>query len=356
MVVAVTGYHGTGSSAVLALLSEYEGCSEGGLRSYEHVPFYFPNGFFDLEDKLLLANDPHRSDEAIKSFRKAMYELNYKIFGWMGTYNQYFGNEFKENVDEFLNSIIQFEYDGSKYNFYERGDFSLIKFIKDCIKTFLPNKEVIGEFGRMLPKRIKQKMEISFVSEEEFFESARVFVKNYFKMVNRNNSSTLLIDHLLFPHNANRVEKYFDDDFRLIIVDRDIRDLFVLCKYVWVGMGFESPYPSDAEAFLKHRINMKKAEKKSDNPNILYINFEDLVYKYDETVAKIEKFVGLKPEQHINPRTRFIPENSINNTQNFLIEKEWEEEVKIFETLKDEIYDFPFERKAKLEDTFDNQE
>ena len=356
MVVAVTGYHGTGSSAVLDLLSEYEGCSQGGLRSYEHVPFYYPNGLFDLEHKLLLGNDPHRSDEAIKSFRSAMYELNDKNFGWMGTYDQYFGDEFKKNVDDFLESIIQFECDGHWYNYHQRGKFSLKKFFKDCVKTVIPQKQIIGEFGREVPTLVKQKMEISFVSEEEFFASAKVFVKNYLKMINRENVPTLLIDHLLFPHNAYRMAKYFDDDFRLIIVDRDVRDLFVLCKYIWAAMGFEPPYPTDAEAFLKHRISMKKAEKKTDNPNVLYINFEDLVYKYDETVAKIEKFVGLTPEQHLNPRTRFIPENSINNTQNFLIEKEWEEEVKIFEKQKDEIYDFPFERKAKIEDTFDNQE
>ena len=356
MVVAVTGYYGTGSSAVLDLLSEYEGCSEGGMHSYEHVPLYFPNGLFDLEHKLLLGNDPHRSDEAIKSFRKAMYELNDKNFGWMGTYNQYFGNEFKENVDEFLSSITQFECEGLWYNYYKRGNFSPVKFLKDCVKTVLPNKQIIGEFGRKNPVLVKQNIEISFVSEEEFFKSAKIFVKNYLKMINKDNVPTLLIDHLLFPHHAYRMDKYFDDDFRLIVVDRDIRDLFVLSKYIWQEMGFDSPYPTDAKEFLKHRVNMKNAEKRTDNPHVLYINFEDLVYKYDETVAKIEKFVAFKPEQHINPRTRFIPENSINNTQNFLIEKEWAEEVKVLENQKDEIYDFPYERKAKLEDTFDNQE
>ncbi len=356
MVVAVTGYHGTGSSAVLDLLAEYEGCSEGGLRSYEHVPFYFPNGLFDLEHKLLLGNDPHRSDEAIKSFRHAMYELNRRNFGWMGTYEQYFGTAFKDNVDEFLANITQFECDGLWYNYYKCGAFSPIKFLKDCVKTVLPGKQIIGEFGRKAPLLVKQPLEISYVTEEEFYAHARVFVKKYCDMINRDNAPTLLIDHLLFPHNAYKIDRYFDDDFRLIVVDRDIRDLFVLCKYVWAGMGFEPPYPTDAQAFLDHRIRMKRAEHRIDNPHVLYINFEDLVYKYDETVAKIEQFVGLTPEQHVHPRTRFIPENSINNTQNFRIEKAWEEEVKILEGCDGEIYEFPFERKTLLKDTFDNQE
>lgn len=356
MIVAVTGYHGTGSSAVLDLLVEYEGCSECGLRSYEHVPLYFPNGLFDLEHKLLLGNDPHRSDEAIKSFRGAMYELNRQKFGWMGTYQQYFGNAFKDNVDEFIANITQFKCNGLWYNYYKRGNLTPVKLLKDCIKTLIPGREIYGDFGREPPQLLKQELEISFVTEQEFFSHAKRFVRNYCDMVNRDNVPTLLIDHLLFPHNAYKVEKYFDDDFRLIVVDRDVRDLFVLCKYVWAGMGFDSPYPTEAEAFLQHRINMKRAERRTDDPRVLYINFEDLIYRYDETVAQIEKFVGLTPEQHLHPRTRFIPENSINNTQNFRIEEAWENEVALFEEAGVELYPFPYERKTQLEKTFDNQE
>lgn len=356
MVVAITGYYGTGSSAVLDLLAEYEGCSEGGLRSYEHVPFYFPNGLFDLEYKLLYGNDPHRSDEAIKSFRQAMYALNTTNFGWCGSYQEKFGDEFKNIVDEFLNEITQFTCQGEWYNYYEAERFSFGKFLKDCVKTLVPGKKVLGKIGRLPVKLTVQNMELSFVSEEEFYSAAKKFVRAYLKMINRDGAPILLVDHLLFPHNACKLSRFFDEDFRLIVVDRDVRDMFVLCKYVWTSRGFTSPYPNDPKAFLSHWNNMKKAERRTDNPQVLYLHFEDLVYRYDETVAKIEKFTGLTPQLHLHPRTRFIPENSINNTQNFRIEEAWEDEVALFGEAGVDLYPFPYERKTQLEKTFDEQE
>lgn len=356
MNIAITGYYGTGSSAVIDLLAEYEGCSEGGLHSYEHVPLYFPNGLFDLEHKLLYGNDPHRSDEAIKSFRKAMYDLNTTNFEWCGTYQKKYGDQFKNIVDKFIGQITQYTCYGQWYNYYEKGGFKLSKFVKDCIKTVLPGKKVWGEFGKLPPRPITREMEFSFIDEEKFYEYAKEFIRNYFNMINHDNAPFLLVDHLLFPHNAYKIDKYFDDDFRLIVLERDIRDMYVLCKYVWASRGYDSPYPNDPESFLAHWTNMRNAERKTDNPNVLYVQFEDLVYNYDQTVAEIEKFLGLSPDQHIHKKTRFIPERSIDNTQNFRIEKEWEEEVAMFVGKTDEIYEFPFERKVELKDTFDEQE
>lgn len=355
MTVAVTSYYGTGSSAVLDLLSEYENCAEGSFRHYEHVPLYFPDGLFDLEYKLLTGNDPHRSDEAIKSFRRAMYELDRLNFGWFGTYKQHFGEAFKNIVDEFLDNITQFRCTGGWYNYYQRGRLSALKIVKDCIKTVL-KRPIFGEFGRKVPQLTEQKLELSFVTPEEFYAHAKVFVRKYLDLFNPEHNRTLLIDHLLLPHNANRIENYFDDDFRLIVVDRDIRDMYVLCTYIWPDMGFPSPYPTDPEKFLKHRLNMKRAEQRIEHPHILYLRFENLIYNYDQTVAEIEQFVGLSPEQHTRPRTRFIPENSINNTQNFRIKEEWEKQTQMFVGKTDDIYDFPYIRKADIKDTFDNQE
>ena len=348
MKIAITGYHGTGSSAVVDLLSEYEGTTEGGLGTYEHVPLYFPNGLFDLEYKLLHGNDPHRSDEAIKSFRETMYELNDTDFGWFGSYNALYGNAFKENVDEFLNSITQFSCEAEWYGYYTKPHFSWYKLIKDCAKVVLPGKKVWGKFAVKPAQLVRQTKEISFVSEEQFYQSSKRFIENYFKMINKEQEPVLLLDHLMVPHNANKIDNFFNEDFRLIIVERDIRDLFVLCKYIWPRMGMDSPYPKDQDAFLKFWISMRNAEKVEDHPRVLRIWFEDLVYRYDETVTKIEAFTRLTPQQHVAPKSRFNPERSINNTQNFLIDRDWEEETKPYLQYPKYLYSFPYERIADI--------
>lgn len=354
MIIATTGYHGTGSSAVLDLLTEYEGCSEGGLYSYEHVPLYIPNGVFDLEHKLLLGNDMHRSDEAIKSFRETMYALNDTFFGWYGSYRHFYGDQFRQLVDRFLEQITQFTCEGEWYQYCEQAKIHPVKLAKDVVKTLIPGKQVHGDFGRLPPKLLSHKMELSYISPEEFYGYAREFIQGYCEMINKNHAPVLLLDHMLFPHNAYKVANYFGEDFRLIVVERDVRDLFTLCKHVWPGMGFEAPYPREREAFLKLWTNLRRASPRVDDPRVLYINFEDLIYRYDETVARIEAFSGLTPEQHIRPRTRFVPERSINNTQNFRIRPEWLEDAAFFESRSEDIYPFPYERIADLADTFDS--
>jgi hypothetical protein len=43
------------------------------------------------------------------------------------------------------------------------------------------------------------------------------------------------------------------------------------------------------------------------------INFESLVQNYDETVADLERFIGLQPSHHVNKRKYFNPEISAKN-------------------------------------------
>ncbi len=354
MNVAITGYYGTGSSAVLGLLSEYEGCSTGGLHPYEHIPLYTPDGLFDLEHKLLLGNDLHRSDEAIKAFLKAMYRLNDNYYAWFGSYRDLYGDRFQQIVYRYLESITQYTCQGQWYENYEDSRFSMKKLLKDCVKTLLPGKTVRGPFGKEPPPVKNRQMELSFLSPEEFYACSKAFIQDYFAMVNRENAPVLLLDHLLFPHNAYKLDNYFDDDFRLIIVERDVRDLYVLCKYVWPRLGIKAPYPDTPEAFLSLWNRLRKAEHKIDHPQILRLRFEELIYSYDSTVARIEAFVGLLPSQHLRPKTGFDPAKSIHNTQNFRIDPHWEAEVAGFEGQTPDIYPFPQLRKPDIRDTFDS--
>ena len=82
MIISTSGFYCTGSSAVFNLLEEYESCTAGKLKKwqipasdYEHIIMYTPDGVFDLEDKLLIGNSIHRSDEALRRFYKEMLLL-----------------------------------------------------------------------------------------------------------------------------------------------------------------------------------------------------------------------------------------------------------------------------------------
>lgn len=348
--IAITGYCGTGSSAVIDLLEEYNSCSTSGLRRYEHTLLYTPGGMFDLEDKLLIGNDIHKSDEALRTFKKEMDRLYLNDFGWFGSYKQLYGNEFKDMNDEFMSKIAG-RVDGTWYGQYEKVKFSVFKVILQ-LGAKLIQKRKIHKWGRQYVIREKE-MLYSFVQEDEFYEYASAYMKKYFKMINKDNKN-LILDHFLLPHNSYRIPNYFDEDFRLIIIDRDVRDMYILGKYVWPAINSSAPFPTEVDEFIKFWGGMKRIEKRIDDKRILRINFEDLVYKYDETVERIENFIGLDPKDHVNKKMYFDPAKSIKNTQNFAINSEWKDEVeKIEKELKEYIYDFPYEIETSISEAFD---
>lgn len=87
---------------------------------------------------------------------------------------------------------------------------------------------------------------------------------------------------------------------------------------------------------------MRESEKECKSNKVLRVKFEDLIYNYDDEVRKISKFLGFKDSEHINKKTRFIPEVSIKNTQLFR-KKEYQEESEIIEKkLAKYLYNFPY--------------
>ena len=88
---------------------------------------------------------------------------------------------------------------------------------------------------------------------------------------------------------------------------------------------------------------MRKLENlRNSNVNTLKINFEDLVLNYNDTLKKIEDYLGLQDVEHINKLKHFNPKKSINNLQIFNRKKEYKIEASIIEEeLKEYLYPFP---------------
>ena len=98
-----------------------------------------------------------------------------------------------------------------------------------------------------------------------------------------------------------------------------------------------------------HKIN--------NDERILSINFEDLIYNYDNTVSVIEDFCGLQSKEHVYQKKFFDPKRSIENTQTFLAKSEWEKEVsQIQSKLANECYSFPKRRVPDRSKWFDTQD
>ncbi len=195
-------------------------------------------------------------------------------------------------------------------------------------------------------------MLISYITPERFYEVSSDYIYKVFDMMG-SSQETLVLDQLLLPYNLHRFDRYFKDDVEVFVVERDPRDVFITNKYYWAKQNVPIPYPTDVEEFCAYYKKMRKMEKDAENEHIHRIQFEDLIYRYEETVNDVFSAVGVQKEQHIRKRQAFDPEKSMNNTQLFLANAQYKKECEIIEKeLQPYLYTFPYEIKHEEKNIF----
>lgn len=333
-IIVPTGYMGSGSSAITDLISEFKDC-QNEFKDYEYILLHCPNGLFDLEDKLLKGNNAIRSDEAIRSFESQMNKLYNKKFLWVGNYEKIIGKEFKEITKEFISKIQEYNFEGFWYT-HEEVDFKM--FIKLLLqKPFKIISRNKINFRKVL--KYNDGMRISYIKEKEFYKYANEYITKVVDCIAKGKKN-IILDQFLLPFNLYRIDNYFGNELKVIVVERDPRDVFILNKYIWPQKNLCVPMPKEVKEFCKFYKGMRESEISCKSEKVLRIKFEDLIYNYEKEVEKITNFLDFKKENHINKMNRFNPNISIKNTQLFR-KKEYEEEIKIIEKeLKNYLYDF----------------
>lgn len=343
--VAVTGFSGTGSSAVIDLLKEFDNVKEVnfGQPAYEHICLYTPGGLFDLQYKLLQGNDPHRSDEAIREFYRTMRWLNENEFGWFGSYKKYTGGVFMDAVNTFVDQIAQPVPDNIWYWRYKGVRFSLYKIALQLASKLMLRRKIY-KWGRRYCFD-KGDGFFSYPTEREFCDASKKFISDYFSL-DKTSADVSIYDHLIWPQQIENTNSLFPRDFKIIVVRRDPRDIFLLNKYFWSGYGavatgrrYRYENVSDFCSYWG-RLNAKKIQPAN---NVLEIYFEDLIYNYDKTIKLITDFVDLDLSAHSAQFSCFDPEKSIKNTQIFNVNREWIREADfIAKRLETYLYAFPY--------------
>ena len=151
----------------------------------------------------------------------------------------------------------------------------------------------------------------SHPSAENFIKYTKNYIYSLFSSVS-DNADIIMVDQIVPPTNLSRYIRYFND-IKVVIVDRDPRDIFILEKYVWK----DGIIPKDVELFCKWFKYTRQHRKEEDlrHPSIYFIQFEDMIYNYDKTTKKLIEWLELEDNLHIRKNKFFIPQKSINNTQ-----------------------------------------
>lgn len=326
-VITCASYGGTGSSIITDYLSEFDNCYSLGEFEFRFLQDY--NGVSDLEVKII--DNAHRlnSDIAIRDFKKNIDFYSGNII--FKRYSKYFGNNFKKISYQFIDSIIDMSWQG--YWEYHQIEVSSIEGIFKY--KLLPRIKNIFNKNGIASNIKKTKYYLSIPNREEFYKKTREYTRKLCKVIDCDEKyENLIFDQLVPATNINRYLNYFND-IKVIVVDRDPRDLYILNKEFWK----ESWIPENVDDYIKWFKLIRKNDEKEDGKRILRIKFEDFVYNYSEIEKKVLIFLDIEKQNHKSPKAKFNPEISKKNTKLWGKYKKYDKESKIiFNNLSEYCY------------------
>lgn len=329
-IITCASYFGSGSSALTDLVSEYSSVHAND--DFEFRFIHDPDGISDLEYHLVENHNRECSGYALKRFIKVS---NFNSGTWFNKkYEKYFHGKYKEYTKEYVNDLLDFSYKGFwVYDVAANGKF------KYYCRAFI-NKFFI-KFNMEKPQIMRKEITYcSHPSEEKFLDATRKYTSKLLNYLNNDNKPFLVIDQILPSSNIERCMRYFDDEIFTFVFDRDPRDVYILTKTVW---KYDHIFPHNSvETFCKwFDYARKSAKEKSKDKHVIYLNFEDLIFKYEETVKMIETTVGLDNKDHVNQFSRLNPKRSVVNTQIWKRYPKYKNDIAyIEEHLKEYLYDF----------------
>lgn len=329
-IITCAGYYRTGSSAVTDFYSEFQSCESFG--KYEFRFLQDPDGVSALETNIVEHPHRHNTSHAIKRFLKYSRFENGNFIS--KRYRKYFHDNYWKYTLQYINELTKVKCDALwRYDKIERG--RLFYFI-DSVVAKISEKLNHGKKFSLL-KLVHEKGYYTDISKEEFYRITKKYTGNLFKSWNTR-CDYLIVDQLVAPSEPERYLNYVDDMY-IVIVDRDPRDVFILESEAEWGV---IPYKNVEEFCEWYRVT--RSHRKHEiytSGRVMFLRFEDMVYRYEETAKALMSFVGLEASQHINNRKKFDPEKSIKGTNLINAYPQYREQVSyIEEHLKDYLFDF----------------
>ena len=180
-------------------------------------------------------------------------------------------------------------------------------------------------------------------SEEKFIRCTQKYIGGLLTRYASGTGTSVFIDQFVPPTNIQRYLRYIPDsyDVKVFLVDRDPIDLYITDKYFFKS----SVIPSyDVDIFCEWFLWTRNQAKRFAMPtNVMRVQFEDMIYGYEETRRKICEFIGLDMTDKCRQFLNFDPRRSVNNTQvhKRLRRPPVEEMETIRVKLRQYCYDFP---------------
>ena len=300
--VAVAGYYYSGSSAVVDILQEFPSCF---VPEFEFCAITGDDGIENLFTSVLTKED---CTIAIRNFMKFMKFLDhpYSILTPGHDYRRKLRGNFMRTTQEFISSLASFQYGIKAYRAMGGIEF----FFKRICNIIL----------RLLHADIYMGIEAHFIdiSEADLIAAIKKYIDDIFSPIISTDTKHVILDQGIAAVNYSS-QMSFLRKAKLIVVDRDARDNYAdLARHGGsVTRSFSSPFvlrSRNVNHYIQYHIKERRNQKQIKNdPDVLFLQFEDLICHYDESLKRIIDFVGLDPADHLYKRKYFNPDVSIKN-------------------------------------------
>ena len=329
-IIDISGFGHSGKTAVTDLLREVDGLNVHPA-SFEFNLLKLPDGLIDLKRNIFDNWSPTKSDFAIKRLKRLASALN-------ANYSDILGIDFLYITNEFINSIIA---DKLKVDWYDDLYLDKSQVNKDRIRKFLESTGLLKHyrkartvyFNKYNPKMkgVFKKQTVYLVNQEKLILNIKMYLQKIL-FDKKNKDKTVVSNNAFGPFNPTESMTLFDNGY-CIIVDRDPRDIYMSSldsDEIYIPQ-FESNNPvysskylmnlkrdmlgtNDIDTFILRQLHYRKNIKQGlDNDHVIRINYEDIVYKYEETVSLLFEKLGIDPRHHTRKLTHFNPELSKKN-------------------------------------------
>lgn len=351
MIVGACGFGSTGSSVVTDYLKEFDGIQVKDDLEFTYVSG--TDGLLYLERAVMHPfNRTADSINAIRRFQE-MVANKKSIYVKYGLSPELF-EESANNLIDTISMAKWYWYDGDKKSYSPQ--FLLKKFLRYKLIPRIERKT-----GHRVDRWPKTEVQLS-VKPDNFYIAAKKHVKELLNGMGLDTNRMIALDQPFSGNNPQACFPFYDDPYA-IVVDRDPRDNYVFAKTMLHGEYF---CPVDVDDYIAYyRCLRRKQPYLQQDPRILRIRFEEMVYEYDATTKKIRDLLHLPDNPR--PKSVFDPSLSIANTQVYRRYPQYADDVrKIEKELTEYLFDFSkykedpttkrmFSGKSPLHDSFDKR-
>ena len=291
----ISGFGKSGSGACVSLLKEFEFI--GGLNNEFRIA-KDPYGLIDLEFSLISDWEFVRHDRAINDFLAycRMLGRDDGLFKKAGKgFSKKLNVDFVRESENFIRELSSFTY---------MGDTLLNRYSLSPIDSFISRLRSKFGLSNQLP------MFFASPTNEVFLLETQKYIKNLYKnYATENNLKNIILDQSVSPNNFNKSLRYFDTN-KIIIIDRDPRDIFetMIREKRLLGSDVEN---SEEKYIIWHNTARQKFDNEKQNklPNvkILELKFEDFFIDYENTISKLVEFLEID-FNHSQKGSKFNPE------------------------------------------------